>query len=436
VRHGHGILGMLVFFWMLWASTSVGETLLAAPRTMSFAPTIRIASPLSNHTYSGRITVQAIARNVASVAYQVGTHAPVAMRHEGDGHWSATLDAAALGGRTSHVTVTGRTAGGTTVQDRAWNVRFGTSAVLGGVNVAGAEFGTLPGKLNHDYVYPTAAQLQYWRDQGASMIRLPFRWERIQRTLYGPLDAAELAAIDTVAREARARELRLILDMHNYARYHDKLIGTADVPNAAFADVWRKLAAHFHDESGVWAYGLMNEPHDTGGRWPAAAQAALDAVRAVDMTHTVLVAGDGWSSAHQWAHHNVELRVTDPANNMLYEAHLYFDRDASGTYAEPYDASGAYPAIGVDRLKPFVDWLAARNARGFVGEVGVPDDDARWLTALDTTLAFLDANRIGTTYWAAGAWWGDYPLAVEPRSDGVRPQLAVLRRYWTAQGAR
>jgi len=39
---------------------------------------------------------------------------------------------------------------------------------------------------------------------------------------------------------------------------------------------------------------------------------------------------------------------------------------------------------------------------GFIGEYGVPDSDPRWLTVLDTFLAYLDANGVGGTYWAGG----------------------------------
>jgi endoglucanase len=50
-------------------------------------------------------------------------------------------------------------------------------------------------------------------------------------------------------------------------------------------------------------------------------------------------------------------------------------------------------------------------------------------------LAYLQANRIASAYWAAGPWWGDYPLAIEPTGIGSptgpvdRPQMIVLRQY-------
>jgi len=142
------------------------------------------------------------------------------------------------------------------------------------------------------------------------------------------------------------------------------------------------------------------------GRWPAAAQAAIDAIRTVDRRHAIFVCGDGWSGAHSWKKTNGNLLLNDPADNLVYEAHQYFDRDHSGKYKEGYDDSGAHPQIGVERLRPFTEWLKEHHARGFIGEFGVPDDDPRWLEVLDRFLAAMKAEQIGGTYWAAGGWWG------------------------------
>jgi endoglucanase len=121
--------------------------------------------------------------------------------------------------------------------------------------------------------------------------------------------------------------------------------------------------------------------------------------------------------------------VQDPANHLLYAAHAYFDSNNSGTYQNGYDA--ASPNIGPDRLRPFTDWLAQRNARGIVTEYGVPDNDARWIEVLSRFVAALDgdARIVGGTYWAGGPWWGSYPLAVEPRGGQDRPQIGVLAAH-------
>jgi endoglucanase len=299
-----------------------------------------------------------------------------------------------------------------------------------GVNLAGAEFGsTFPGTHGTDYIYPSDTQLDYYKSKNLTLIRLPFSWERVQHNLNGPLDTTELARIDAVIAGADTRGMKIILDVHNYGRYNGQIIGSSSVPNSAFRDLWQKLAAHYKGQSAVWAYGLMNEPHSMQGGWPAAAQAGVDGVRTSDMSKVILVSGDNWSGAWSWASHSADLWVTDPANNVVYEAHQYFDKDGSGTYVQSYDADGAYPTIGVDRAKPFVEWLKERGARGFIGEFGVPDNDPRWLTVMDDFMAYLSENGVGGTYWAGGPWWGNYPLSVEPREGRDRPQMQVLTKH-------
>jgi endoglucanase len=302
-----------------------------------------------------------------------------------------------------------------------------------GVNLCGAEFGEkeLPGVYGKHYTYPKAESLDYYKSKGLTLIRLPFRWERLQPALNGPLDAKELGRLDAFVAAVRERGMRVIPEPHNFARYRGQVIGTPEVPNAAFADFWRRLAGHYKGEPSVWAFGLVNEPHDTNGLWPAAAQAAVDAIREVDREHFIVVPGDGWSGAADWRKHNENLWITDPSNRIVYEAHLYFDRDKSGRYLRTWEEEGATPMIGVDRLRPFREWLAERNAVGMVGEFGVPAGagrDPRWLEALGVFVRHLREIEMPGCYWAGGPWWNEYPLSVEPRNGEDRPQMKVLTK--------
>ena len=109
----------------------------------------------------------------------------------------------------------------------------------------------------------------------------------------------------------------------------------------------------------------------------------------------------------------------------------YFDNDASGIYRKSYDEEGAYPNIGIDRVKPFIDWLNVNNLRGFVGEYGIPGNDIRWLECLDKFLDYISKHNVNGTYWAAGAQWNNYILSVHPEDNYSkdRVQLKVLTRY-------
>ncbi|PTQ12339.1 hypothetical protein CLG96_07345 [Sphingomonas oleivorans] len=297
-----------------------------------------------------------------------------------------------------------------------------------GVNLSGAEFGGGGGRHGSDYIYPSLHDLSFYHDRGIDLIRLPFRWERMQPQLGGPLDPTEVGRLKDFLANAAQLNMKVIVDLHNYGRYEGVTIGSGSVTPERFADFWQKLATELRGSPALAGYDLMNEPHNMGGadRWPKAAQAAVDAIRRVDGTQDIHVEGDGWSGAHSWQKYNANLRISDPANKIIYQAHQYFDKNSSGTYSGSYDNEGATPMTGVDRLKPFLDWLQATGSKGFIGEFAVPNNDPRWLTVLDNFIDALAANNISSTYWGAGPWWGAYPMALVGSGGQPNPQLDIL----------
>lgn len=297
-----------------------------------------------------------------------------------------------------------------------------------GVNLAGAEFGNVPGALWTDYTYPTEAELRYYAGKGCKLIRLPFRWERLQKTLGAPLDPAELWVIHGLAALSHRLGMKLILDCHNYGRYNDQLLDAAQ-----FAGFWSLMAAALEGNPGIEAYGLMNEPHDMpAGAWAAAAQRTVNAIRSEDDATAVYVAGDGWSHSDQFAALNPGFPLFDPADNLVYEAHCYFDGDQSGRYQQSFKDQGAYLTIGVDRVQPFAQWCKKNGVKGFIGEFSVPGNDASWLVTLDNFCAYLARCGIGGAYWAGGPWWGDNPISIEPKNGIDAPQMSVLQHYLQA----
>jgi len=317
-----------------------------------------------------------------------------------------------------------------------------------GVNLAGAEFGEeeMPGNLDQQYTYPNAAELDYYISKGLKLIRLPFRWERLQNELGGSLETENLNRIKEVVKMATDRNMQVLLDLHNYGRYRlnneDVIIGTNDqVSIANVKDFWIKFANEFKDETNIWGYGIMNEPNNmlSDTPWFSIAQEIINGIRTVDTKTTIVVGGDGWSSAERWIEESDNLKdLVDSSNNIIYEAHVYFDANASGFYGSSYDDDGVSPDSGINRVKPFLDWLKENNFRGFIGEYGVPDDDERWLVTLDNFLAHLKEQKINGTYWAGGPRWGPDKMAIDPTDDtgesdplngAERPQMSIVEKY-------
>lgn len=301
-----------------------------------------------------------------------------------------------------------------------------------GVNLAGGDFSS-----DTDYQYPHSAELDYFKSKGLTLIRLPFKWHRLQPEINGPLAEKDLNEIRNFVWEARRRGMWVLLDMHNYGRNKVNgttyVIGEPQLPIESAGDVWKRIAEEFKEFDNIYAYGLMNEPYGMKDHtpWANIAQVMIDAIREVDTKTPIMVGGESYSSADRWQSVSDNLRnLVDPFNELIFEAHVYFDNDASGSYNKNYDEENATENTGINRLKPFVEWLEKYNFQGFIGEYGIPDSDPRWNVVLDKTLAYLKEHHINGTYWAAGSRWGNHHMAVHPYNDlSDRPQMEVLERY-------
>ena len=196
-----------------------------------------------------------------------------------------------------------------------------------GINLSGAELNPdrIPGVMGKDYTYPPIQELDYYQRKGFDVVRLPFLWERLQPSLFGKLDEAELSRLKSFVAAAGARNMQVILSPHNFGRYRlsgkETLIGTTRVPIEAFDDFWHKVAAEFAGNDAVYALSLMNEPQNCWGLWKRTAQAGLDAIRRADRKRLVLIPGDHWSDASRWQQYNDNLILDDPCSRIMYEAH-------------------------------------------------------------------------------------------------------------------
>ena len=296
-----------------------------------------------------------------------------------------------------------------------------------GVNESGMEFSS-------GVFVPKDASLGYYQGKGLTLIRMPFKWERIQTALNGPLDPTQMANLDLVLARANARGMKVIIDMHNFGAYGGNQIGSAGTPYSAYQDVWTKLAAHFAaspDAAAIYAYDIMNEPNAASLDWPTAAQYGINGVRAGDNSHFIMIEGKSYSSASAWPRVNAGLiNITDPQNKLMFSAHCYF-ANANNDQYDTYDNEGAYPNKGIDKVAPFVEWCKIHKVYGHIGEYGVPYTDARWNPVLQNFLQYLSDNGISGTYWGAGAWPATYLLSVEPTSNYTvdRPQMSALQLF-------
>jgi hypothetical protein len=157
-----------------------------------------------------------------------------------------------------------------TVANRAY------AAYARGLNMAGGEFApsaaTLPGVYGTDYAYDVAAAFTAVAGRGHKIVRVPFRWERLQPTRAAALNATELTRLQGVVSTIQSAGMKAVLDCHNDGRYINstanggaELVLGNTLPQADLVDLWTRLSTAFRANPGIYAYGLMNEPHDLSG---------------------------------------------------------------------------------------------------------------------------------------------------------------------------
>jgi aryl-phospho-beta-D-glucosidase BglC (GH1 family) len=286
------------------------------------------------------------------------------------------------------------------------------------VNLSGAEW-------QSGEHWPTASELDYYHQKGLNTIRLPIEWTRFQSSPGAPMNQVEMGKLDQVLRNAKNARMHVIVDLHDYDRYQGNVV----TKPSELANFWGQMAQAVQKSpngSAVAGYDLMNEPHDDGGVWATNAQAAINAIRATGDRRAVFVEGESWAGAHDWPQNNANLaKLKDPANNLIFEAHSYWDSDHSGTYA-PGKTPDPTASTGVQDLQPFVEWCKKNGVRGFVGELGVPSHDPKWFPAENNALQYLKQNGIGWTAWSGGQYWGNSPGSI--LSIDHSPELQVLQK--------
>ena len=323
------------------------------------------------------------------------------------------------------------------VADASTNAAPAVVLLHRGTNLSGGEFGACcPGRLGIDYAYPTHQDVDLMAARHVNHVRVGFRMERIQPQLLGPIDEVEWTRFFDPVAYAVSKGMTVAVEPHNFGRYNGALLTEVQM-----GDFWGRIVQRFLASERIWP-DLMNEPHDMAGTWPKLAQAAIREIRRLGFKGRILVPGDGWDGAGSWTsswygtpNAIAMLAITDA--NVVFEAHLYLDTDASGKGTECVSET-----IGVERLQPFVTWLKQNGRRGYLGELGAPNTPL-CEKAIAKTLIALEAEPtfwIGWAWWSAGHRWRlSYQLSVQPimfdAGAGIvhlgadRPQMEWIRPF-------
>jgi len=305
------------------------------------------------------------------------------------------------------------------------------------------------GALGKDYFLNHGPTFEALAEAGFDGFRIPFRWEHLQPELGGALDPDGVQQLRYLLSVVEGLERKAVIAMHNPGRYVMRINGEVTscgieepigkkvwVTSEDLSEFWSRMSHAFAGLPGIKGYSLMNAPHGMAkDTWVRVSQAAVEAIRVEEDDTRVHISGVGSARSSTWAKENpAEPWIDDPANNVVYEANCYLDRDQTGQYELAFEDELARDAKlskrATTRLNPFLRWLKAGEAQGMISEFGVPCDDPQWVALLPDLLRAFEQAGIQSCWWAAGEHLEEHPLSLqiseeEPR---LRPAQAELFR--------
>lgn len=121
--------------------------------------------------------------------------------------------------------------------------------------------------------------------------------------------------LDQAVDWAEELQIHLILDNHTF----DPATDTASNIEDILIPVWTQMAEHYKERSNYIYYEVLNEPHGiSDARWNEIQQRVIEAIRAVDQKHTIVIGPAGWNS-----YNNLRSVPDYEEDNLIYTFHFY-----------------------------------------------------------------------------------------------------------------
>jgi photosystem II stability/assembly factor-like uncharacterized protein len=162
----------------------------------------------------------------------------------------------------------------------------------------------------------TEEDFNTFRAMGCDAVRVPIDLLNMAGPAPGyELDTLFLKFLDLAVDRTEEEGLCIVLDNHSW----DPVIGIDPTIEPILLATWTQMARHFKNRSKLVLYEVLNEPHGiSDAEWNGIQERAIQAIRAEDGFHTIVVGPANWNS-----YLNLAAMPAYADNNLLYTFHFY-----------------------------------------------------------------------------------------------------------------
>jgi endoglucanase len=167
---------------------------------------------------------------------------------------------------------------------------------------------------------------------GVTFVRLCLSPEVIYDN--GHIKQSNIAAVDAAVKDLTDHNLLVLFDLHDNGQLK---LDQADHDNQGFITFWQDIARHYKGKyKNSVVFELLNEPifQKNPEVWYALQPKAIDAIRAIDASRTILVASTSWNGIDTM----VKMKPL-AQKNLIYSAHCYdpfFFTHQGASWVGPY----------------------------------------------------------------------------------------------------
>jgi len=236
--------------------------------------------------------------------------------------------------------------------------------------------------------YVTAADIHYLKSIGMNSIRVPFNYRLFTNEKYmGETNSNHgFKLLDKLINWCRKEQLYILLDMHCApgGQTGDNIDDGTGYPflfeseedQQLTADIWKRIAARYKNESIIIGYDLLNEPIATyfdakyfNPKLEKVYKRVTAAIREVDKNHLIFLGGAQWDS-------NFAPFGAPFDSKLVYTFHKYWTSPTQ------------------EVIQPYVDFSNKYNVPIYCGETG--ENSNEWIDSFRVT---LEHAGIGWHFW-------------------------------------